>query len=113
MAETAVHACFQVLTSGCDHHTVMSAPAAVKGRSMHSTACRCDSAGAVLCVTCVHHCGLCVCRQAVAAAEAYIQQHGLDDVQIEVETRTLDELREVSRAGPSRGAGCVCHPYTS
>lgn len=35
-------------------------------------------------------------RQAVAAAEAYIQQHGLDDVQIEVETRTMDELREVS-----------------
>lgn len=35
-------------------------------------------------------------RQAVAAAEAYIQQHGLDDVQIEVETRTMEELQEVS-----------------
>jgi hypothetical protein len=31
----------------------------------------------------------------VAAAEAYIQQHGLHDVQVEVETRTLQELQEV------------------
>jgi hypothetical protein len=57
-----------------------------------------DAAGALSCVTYVYHCGLCVCRQAVAAAEAYIQQQGLDDVQVEVETRTLDELREVSGA---------------
>lgn len=40
-------------------------------------------------------CAVHVCRQAVAAAEAYIKQHGLDDVQIEVETRTLEELQEV------------------
>lgn len=39
------------------------------------------------------------CRQAVAAAEAYIQQQGLDDVQVEVETRTLGELQEVSSGG--------------
>jgi hypothetical protein len=36
-----------------------------------------------------------LCRQAVAAAEGYIQQQGLHDVQIEVETRTLEELHEV------------------
>lgn len=38
-------------------------------------------------------------RQAVAAAEAYIQQHGLDDVQVEVETRNLQELQEVGGNG--------------
>jgi hypothetical protein len=31
----------------------------------------------------------------VAAAEAYIQQHQLDGVQVEVETRTLEELQQV------------------
>jgi len=35
------------------------------------------------------------CRQAVTAAESYIQQHGLDDVQIEVETTSLEEVQEV------------------
>lgn len=33
--------------------------------------------------------------QAVAAAEAYIRAHSLEDVQVEVETRTLDELQQV------------------
>lgn len=34
-------------------------------------------------------------RQAVTAAESYIQQHGLDDVQIEVETTSLEEVQEL------------------
>ncbi|KAF6263340.1 Quinolinate phosphoribosyl transferase [Scenedesmus sp. NREL 46B-D3] len=33
--------------------------------------------------------------QAVAAAEAYIQQHGLDEVQVEVETSSLDQVQQV------------------
>eukprot|EP00882_Tetradesmus_deserticola_P020450 GHRQ01022095.1.p1 GENE.GHRQ01022095.1~~GHRQ01022095.1.p1 ORF type:complete len:301 (+),score=135.35 GHRQ01022095.1:159-1061(+) len=33
--------------------------------------------------------------QAVAAAEAYIQQHGLDGVQVEVETSNLDQVQQV------------------
>eukprot|EP00878_Enallax_costatus_P009576 GHUV01010006.1.p1 GENE.GHUV01010006.1~~GHUV01010006.1.p1 ORF type:complete len:318 (+),score=94.69 GHUV01010006.1:333-1286(+) len=33
--------------------------------------------------------------QAVAAAESYIQQHQLNDVEIEVETRNLDEVQQV------------------
>jgi hypothetical protein len=37
----------------------------------------------------------CACSQAVAAAEAYIQQHGLHDVQVEVETSSLDQVQQV------------------
>lgn len=34
--------------------------------------------------------------QAIAAAESYIQQHKLQDVEIEVETSNLDEVQQVS-----------------
>ncbi|WIA22958.1 hypothetical protein OEZ86_009885 [Tetradesmus obliquus] len=33
--------------------------------------------------------------QAVAAAEAYIQQHGLDQVQVEVETSSLEQVQQI------------------
>ena len=39
----------------------------------------------------------------MAAAEAYIQQQGLDDVQIEVETTNLQEVQEVRVGGSSDG----------
>jgi hypothetical protein len=33
----------------------------------------------------------------VAAAEAYIQQHGLADVQVEVETSSMEQVQQVSQ----------------
>lgn len=47
------------------------------------------------------------CSQAVAAAESFIQQQGLSDVQVEVETRTQDELQQV-RAHVCVQAECSC-----
>jgi hypothetical protein len=35
----------------------------------------------------------------VAAAEAYIQQHGLADVQVEVETSSMEQVQQVSSKG--------------
>jgi hypothetical protein len=40
---------------------------------------------------------LCACSQAVAAAEAYIQQHSLNDVQVEVETSSMEQVQQVSQ----------------
>jgi hypothetical protein len=36
------------------------------------------------------------CRKAIAAAEAYISQHGLGEVQVEVETCSLEQVQQVN-----------------
>jgi hypothetical protein len=76
---------------------------------------RTPECGVTLIVCTAAVCGDVDCRQAVAAAEAYIQQHGLDDVQVEVETRTLGELQEVRAVegqGPASADTFTCGPLS-